>query len=146
MAIQYARNNASSGHLPGMLEFLVTPTFRIPPAPPASHNETRYLRIRSRTETDHQSDLARIFLGRILVRRRPINTLRWLIQTSFIRLLFEAPDPSLRSEAEASSTLVRLIESVGLKQDGIQVSLKLPIPSDEGRDAATPKELALADR
>src|ERR1035437_10999528 len=75
MAIQYARNNASSGHLPGMLEFLVTPTFRIPPAPPASHNETRYLRIRSRTETDHQSDLARIFLGRILVRRRPINTL-----------------------------------------------------------------------
>jgi len=36
MAIQYARNNARSGHLPGMLEFLVTPTFRIPPAPAAS--------------------------------------------------------------------------------------------------------------
>jgi len=40
--------------------------------------------------------------------------------------------------------LVRLIERVGLKQDGIQVSIKLPIPSDEGRDAATPTELALA--
>jgi len=40
--------------------------------------------------------------------------------------------------------LVRLIESVGLKQDGIDVSIKLPIPSDEGRDGATPNELALA--
>jgi site-specific DNA recombinase len=56
----------------------------------------------------------------------------------------EAWIQSLRSEAEASSTLVRLIESVGLKQDGIDVSIKLPIPSDEGRDAATPNELALA--
>src|ERR1035437_8430887 len=48
----------------------------------------------------------------------------------------EAWIQSLRSEAEASSTLVRLIESVGLRQDGFRVSIKLPIPSDEGRDAA----------
>ena len=56
----------------------------------------------------------------------------------------EALVQSLRSEAEAASALARLIERVGLKQDGIQVSIKLPIPSDEGRDAATPNELALA--
>ena len=56
----------------------------------------------------------------------------------------EAWIQSLRSEAEAASVLTRLIERVGLKQDGIQVSIKLPIPSDEGRDAATPNELALA--
>ncbi|WP_333651208.1 recombinase family protein [Candidatus Binatus sp.] len=57
--------------------------------------------------------------------------------------LAEAWIQSLRSEAEAASVLTRLIEGVGLKQDGIQVSIKLPIPSDEGRDVATPNELAL---
>src|SRR5208282_4022255 len=56
----------------------------------------------------------------------------------------EAWIQSLRSEAEASTTLVRLIERVGLKQNGIHVSIKLPIPSDDGHDAATPNELALA--
>jgi site-specific DNA recombinase len=56
----------------------------------------------------------------------------------------EAWVQSLRSESEAASVLTRLIERVGLKENGIQVSIKLPIPSDEGRDAATPKELALA--
>jgi hypothetical protein len=40
--------------------------------------------------------------------------------------------------------MTRLIERVGLKQEGIQVSIKLPIPSDEGRDTATLNELALA--
>ena len=61
------------------------------------------------------------------------------------------PAPAIASLDEAwsqvvatSSALVRLIERVGLKQDGIQVSIKLPIPSDEGRDAATLNELALA--
>jgi len=57
----------------------------------------------------------------------------------------EAWIQSLRSESEAASALIRLIERVRLKQGGIDVSIKLPIPSDEGRrDAATPKELALA--
>jgi len=56
----------------------------------------------------------------------------------------EAWIQSLRSEAEAASVLTRLIERVGLKQNGIQVSLKLPIPSDEGHDVATPNELELA--
>ncbi len=56
----------------------------------------------------------------------------------------EARVQSLRSESEAASVLTRLIERVGLKHDGIDVSIKLPIPSDEGRDVATPKELALA--
>ena len=55
----------------------------------------------------------------------------------------EAWIKSLRSEAETASVLTRLIERIGLKQNGIQVSIKLPIPSDEGRDAA-PNELALA--
>jgi site-specific DNA recombinase len=50
----------------------------------------------------------------------------------------------LRSEQEAASALTRLIERVGLTQNGIQISVKMPIPSDEGRDAATPNELALA--
>ena len=52
-------------------------------------------------------------------------------------LIFKADEAriqSLRSEAEAVSVLTRLIERVGLKQDGIQVSIKLPIPSDEWRD------------
>jgi len=56
----------------------------------------------------------------------------------------EAWIQSLQSGAATSSALVRLIERVGLKQDGIQVSVKLPISSDEGRDVATPNELALA--
>jgi site-specific DNA recombinase len=56
----------------------------------------------------------------------------------------EAWIQSLRSEAEAASVLTRLIERVGLRQNGIQVSIKLPIPSDEGRDTAPPNELALA--
>ncbi len=56
----------------------------------------------------------------------------------------EALIQGLRFEAESSSVLVRLIERVGLKQNGIQVSIKLPIPSDEGHDVATPNELALA--
>ena len=51
---------------------------------------------------------------------------------------------SLRSEAEAASALTRLIERVGLKKDGIQISIKLPISSDEGRDVATPNEPALS--
>jgi hypothetical protein len=56
----------------------------------------------------------------------------------------EASVKSLRSEAEAASVLTRLIERVGLKENGIQVSIKLQIPSDEGRDTATPNELVLA--
>src|SRR6266853_275093 len=51
---------------------------------------------------------------------------------------------SLRSEAEAASALTRLIERVGLKKDGIQISIKLPISSDEGRDVAIPNEPALS--
>jgi DNA invertase Pin-like site-specific DNA recombinase len=53
----------------------------------------------------------------------------------------EAWIQSLRSEAEVASVLTRLIECVGLKPNGIQVSIKLPIPSDDG---ATLNELALA--
>jgi site-specific DNA recombinase len=56
----------------------------------------------------------------------------------------EAWIQSLRSETEASPALVRLIERVGLKQDGIQVSIKLPILANDERDSATPTELALA--
>jgi site-specific DNA recombinase len=56
----------------------------------------------------------------------------------------EASIQRLRSEQEAASALTRLIERVELKPSGIQVSIKLPIPSDEGRDAATSNELALA--
>ncbi len=69
------------------------------------------------------------------------------IDASRLPSIFKAAEAwiqSLRSESEAAPALVRLIERVGLKQDGIQVSIKLPIPSDEGRDAATPNELALA--
>ncbi len=44
---------------------------------------------------------------------------------------------------EASSALVRLIERVGLKQNGIQVSIILPIPASDERDPATPNELAV---
>ena len=56
----------------------------------------------------------------------------------------EAWIQSLLSEAEAASALTRLIERVGLKKDGIQISIKLPISSDEGRDVATPNEPALS--
>ena len=56
----------------------------------------------------------------------------------------EAWIQSLRSEAEAASALTRLIERVGLKKDGIQLSIKLPISSDEGCDVATPNEPALS--
>ncbi|HKN59919.1 MAG TPA: hypothetical protein VJW93_01990 [Candidatus Acidoferrales bacterium] len=55
----------------------------------------------------------------------------------------EAWIQSLRSEVEAAPVLTRLIERVGLKQHGIQVSIKLPIPAGEERDAAIPNELAL---
>ena len=51
---------------------------------------------------------------------------------------------SLRSEAEAASVLTRLIERVGLKPNGIQVSIKLPIAASDERDPATPNELELA--
>ncbi len=50
---------------------------------------------------------------------------------------------SLQSEAEAAPVLTRLIERVGHKQDGIQVSIQLPIPASDERDPATPNELAL---
>jgi site-specific DNA recombinase len=57
----------------------------------------------------------------------------------------EAWIKSLLSESESSSTLARLIERVGLRQDGIQVSINLPISLNEGPcDDATPKELALS--
>ena len=56
----------------------------------------------------------------------------------------EAWIQSLLSEAEAASALTRLIERVGLKKDGIQISIKLPLSSDEGRDVATPNEPALS--
>jgi site-specific DNA recombinase len=44
----------------------------------------------------------------------------------------------------AASALTRLIERVGLKKNGIQISIKLPISSDERRDVATPNEPALS--
>ena len=56
----------------------------------------------------------------------------------------EALRQSLRSEAEAASALTRLIERVELKQEGLQVSINLPMPAGEGREAATPNQLALA--
>ncbi len=68
------------------------------------------------------------------------------IDASRLPLIFKVAEAwiqSLRSEAEAAPVLTRLIERVRLKQDGIDVSIKLPIPSDEGRDVATPNELAL---
>src|SRR5208282_6061524 len=68
------------------------------------------------------------------------------IDASRLPSIFRAAEAwiqSLRSQAEASSALVRLIERVGLKQNGMQVYIKLPIASDEGRDAAPPDELAL---
>jgi hypothetical protein len=59
-------------------------------------------------------------------------------------LRLRAPGLGFEKGQEAASALVRLIERVGLKQNGIHVSIKLPVPSNEGRDAATPNELALA--
>ena len=56
----------------------------------------------------------------------------------------EAWIQSLRSEAEAASALSRLIERVGLKKNGIPISIKLPISSDEGPDVATPDEPTLS--
>ncbi len=55
----------------------------------------------------------------------------------------EAWIKSPRSETEASPARVRLIERVGLKQDRIRVSIKLPIPASDDRDPATPYELDL---
>ena len=69
------------------------------------------------------------------------------IDASRLPSIFKAAEAwikSLRSETETSPALVRLIECVGLKQDGIQVSIKLPIPASDERDPATPNELALA--
>jgi len=50
----------------------------------------------------------------------------------------------LQSEVEVGAALNALVDRVELIDTGIRVSIKLPIPSDEGRDAATPNELALA--
>jgi len=69
------------------------------------------------------------------------------IDASRLPSIFKAAEAwiqRLRSELEAAPALVRLIERVGLKQEGIQVSIKLPIPASDERDAATPNELALA--
>jgi DNA invertase Pin-like site-specific DNA recombinase len=69
------------------------------------------------------------------------------IDASRLPSIFRAAEASiqrLRSEQEAASGLTQLIERVELKPSGIQVSIKLPIPSDEGRDAATSNELTLA--
>jgi site-specific DNA recombinase len=69
------------------------------------------------------------------------------IEASRLPSIFKAAEAwiqRLQSEAEAAPTLTQLIERVELRQDGTQVFIKLPIPSDEGCDAATPNELALA--
>jgi DNA invertase Pin-like site-specific DNA recombinase len=50
----------------------------------------------------------------------------------------------LQSEVEVGAALNALVDRVELIDTGIRVSIKLPIPSDEGRDAANPNELALA--
>jgi site-specific DNA recombinase len=49
----------------------------------------------------------------------------------------------LQSEVQVGTALNALVDHVELIDTGIRVSIKLPIPSDEGRDAATPNELAL---
>jgi len=52
------------------------------------------------------------------------------IDASRLPSIFKAAEAwiqSLRSESEAASVLTRLIERVGLKPNGIQVSIKLPI-------------------
>ena len=80
----------------------------------------------------------------------PQSPVRFKNSTSMgVRLpsLFKVTEASiqrLRSEQEAASALTRLIERVELKPSGIQVSIKLPITSHEGRDAATSNKLALA--
>jgi site-specific DNA recombinase len=69
------------------------------------------------------------------------------IEASRLPSIFKAAEAwiqRLQSEAEAAPTLTQLIERVELRQDGTQVFIKLPIPSDEGCDTATPNELALA--
>src|ERR1035437_6573446 len=69
------------------------------------------------------------------------------IDASRLPSIFKAAEAciqSLRSEDEAASVLTRPMEQVGLKPSGIQAFINLPIPSDEGRDATTPNELALA--
>ena len=69
------------------------------------------------------------------------------IDASRLPTIFKAAEAwvqSLRSEAEAASALTQLVERIGLKQNGIHVSIKLPITSDVGRDVATPNELTLA--
>ncbi|MGB3552118.1 MAG: hypothetical protein WA993_15630, partial [Candidatus Binatus sp.] len=68
------------------------------------------------------------------------------IDASRLPSIFKAAEAwiqRLRSELEAAPALVRLIERVGLKQEGIQVSIKLPIPASDEQDPATPNELAL---
>jgi len=68
------------------------------------------------------------------------------IDASRLPSIFKAAEAwiqRLRSELEAAPALVRLIEWVGLKQEGIQVSIKLPIPANDEQDPATPNELAL---
>ncbi len=68
------------------------------------------------------------------------------IDASRLPSIFKAAEAwiqSFRSAVEASSALVRLIERVGLKQNGIQVSIILPIPASDERDPATPNELAV---
>jgi hypothetical protein len=86
--------------------------------------------------------------GRFSAIERESSSIEQLgIEASRLPSIFKAAEAwiqSLQSEAEPASTLTRLIERVGLKQDGIQVSIKLPIPSDEGCDAATLNQLALA--
>src|SRR6202007_1728005 len=66
---------------------------------------------------------------------------------SRLRSTFKAAEAwlqSLRSEAQAASALTRLIERVELKPECLQVAINLPMPSGEGREAATPNQLALA--
>jgi hypothetical protein len=68
------------------------------------------------------------------------------IDASRLPSIFRAAEAwiqSLRLEAEAAPALAQLIERLGLKQDGIQVSIKLPIPASDERDPATPNELGL---
>jgi DNA invertase Pin-like site-specific DNA recombinase len=50
----------------------------------------------------------------------------------------------LRSERESGAALAQLADRVDLKSNGIQVMLKLPIPTSEEDDGAHPTHLALA--
>ena len=60
--------------------------------------------------------------------------------------LAEASIQRLRSEQAAASALTRPIKRVGLRQNGIQVSIKLPIPSYDGGDAATSNDFGCSIR